>query len=319
MKALKLLLVTIVASVVVSCSNDDYIYDNPGTPISLETLLSNYELWYVDIHSTTGSGSVPFMELAFTMSYRSGRLYANNNLVGIGSNGSGFGIQVGNYTTYDVYSSTLTINHDIDGVVDFEVRQLNDNEISLYDRYENVTYYLQGYQRSTFDYDQVFYDNIEYFLQEYYGWGKTYRSDGPMHDFDYENYLAFTPENTTTFYSSEDPLGIDIYDVVWDYVGGYEVYDIEGYDNLKYLTFDYDLGYNEEFELVVINDGTIELFHINSGVTYQFEGRDLIIILKEGKQQDVKNSKNVRPPVSNALHKRTKVKRKTVKRESYLK
>jgi hypothetical protein len=38
----------------------------------------------------------------------------------------------------------------------------------------NTTYYLIGYQRSNFDYDRLFYDNIHYFLQEYKAWEKVY-------------------------------------------------------------------------------------------------------------------------------------------------
>ena len=37
--------------------------------------------------------------------------------------------------------------------------------------------FLNGYQRTTFDYDFVFYDNIHYFLQEYEAWEKTYTSE----------------------------------------------------------------------------------------------------------------------------------------------
>lgn len=315
MKAIKLLFsLVITATIFTSCISDDYYGPPQDIPISLETLLTDYELWYVDYHSTTGSGDIPFMSMAFTLSFRNGALYANNNLAGIGDTGNGFGIPVGFYTTYDIYSTTLTIDHDLDGLVDFEVTQLSGNEISLYSRYDNVTYYLVGYQRSSFDYDQVFYDNIEYFLQEYVGWEKTFRSvEGTMNSFDYENYLAFTPENITTFYSSEDPLGVNINDVLWDYIGDYEVFDVQGYDNFKILTLDYDLGYNEEFELVVLNDMTIELYHVNSGTFYEFTGRDFIQLMREtGEKKENTNS------VSIEGRKRTKVHRKTLIREKHL-
>jgi hypothetical protein len=45
---------------------------------------------------------------------------------------------------------------------------------------------------------------------------------------------------------------------------------------LKTLTLDYDFFDNEFFELSVINDGTIELFHADSGTTYEFEGQGYI-------------------------------------------
>jgi len=311
MKSIKIFFALIAsATLFTACYQQDY----PPTeqPISLETLLTDYELWYVDYNATTGSGDIPFMSFAFTLSFRNGRLYANNNLVGIGSAGNGFGIPVGYYTTYDIYSTTLTIDHDLDGVVDFEVRQLSSDRISFYSRLDNVTYYLDGYQRDNFDYDKVFYDNIEYFLQEYVGWEKTFRSvTGAPNDFDSENYLAFTPENITTFYSSVDDLGMNINNVFWDYVGAYEIFDVAGVDNFKILTLDYDLGYNEEFELVVLDDGTIELYHVNSGTFYEFSGRDFILIMREGKT-------NATAHVSIEGRKRTKVTRRELVREKHL-
>jgi len=313
MKTFKTFFIVILsATLFTSCYQEDY-YPPVDQPISLETMLTDYELWYVDYHQTTGSGDIPFMSFAFTLSFRNGRLYANNNLVGIGSAGNGFGIPVGFYTTYDIYSTTLTIDHDLDGVVDFEVQQLSNNQITLYSRVYDVTYYLEGYQRDTFDYDKVFYDNIEYFLQEYVGWEKTFRSlTGSPNSFDYENYLAFTPENITTFYSSEDELGMDIGSIFWDYIGSYEVFDVDGYDNFKILTLDYDLGYNEEFELVVLDDGTIELYHVNSGTFYEFSGRDFILIMRESE------TKKEGDDVSIEGRKRTKVKRKKLVREKHL-
>jgi len=313
MKTIKIFF-TILASVVLftSCYNDDY-YPPPDPGISLEDLLTDYELWYVDYHQTEGTGDVPFMSIAFTLSFRNGRMYANNNLVGIGSTGDGYGIPIGRYTTYDYYSTTLTIDHDLDGLVDFEVIQLQGNKIKLYSRTYGVAYYLEGYQRDTFDYDKVFYDNIEYFLQEYVGWEKTFRSvTGDLNIFDNENYLAFTPENVTTFYSSEDPVGIDINNVFWDFVGGYEVFDVQGDDNFKILTLDYDSGDNEEFQLVVLNDGLIKLYHENSGTIYKFTGRDFLEFKKEI------NTKKGETTVRKKERKRTKVKRRTLVREKHI-
>ncbi len=309
MKAIKLFFALIIsATILQSCSQEYYL----GPPqISLENLLSGYEIWYVDYNRTQGTGDVPFMSMAFTMSFRNGQMYANNNLVNIGSTGNGFGVITGYYNTFD---PIVQIDHLIDGAYDFEVIQVSDNQIKLYNRFENVTYFLEGYQRSTFDYDKVFYDNIEYFLQEYFGWEKTYRStSGIVNPFDNENYLGFTPENITTFYSSEDPLGLNIQEVYWDYTGGYEVFDVLGYDNLKILTLDYDLGYNEEFELVVLDDGTIELYNVDLNVVYEFSGRDFLPFLKDG------TTKKDDKTVSIEGRKRTKVNRKTKVRKKHLK
>ena len=112
----------------------------------------------------------------------------------------------------------------------------------------------------------------------------------------------FTPENITTFYSSQDISGTNVADIYWDYVGDYFVANVEGYDNLKILTLDYDLGGNEEFELSVINDGKISLYHINSGTTYEFTGRGYIQYLKPSSSKET---------VRNDGRKRTKVTRET--------
>jgi hypothetical protein len=307
MKSLKLLFIITVTSIAVSsCS---IVVDDINNPnyISLEEVVSNYDLWYIDYNKTTGQGDVPFLSKAFTISFLNGKLYANNNLVGIGSTGNGYGIQIGNYNTYN---GSLEVNHTIDGYFNFDVIQISNNQIKLVDNFDNVTYYLEGYQKYNFDYNQIFYDNIEYFLQEYDAWEKTYVSDNStVNAFDNENFLQFTPENITTFYSSQDDVGTNIDNLLWDYVGNYSVADVQGYDNLKILTLDYDLGDTEEFELTVINDETISLYHINSGTTYEFTGRGYIQYLKSDK---------TKKEVSNTGRKRTKIKRET-KIRRYLK
>ena len=40
----------------------------------------------------------------------------------------------------------------------------------------------------------------------------------------------------------------------WDFTGNYEVFDVVGFENLKMLTLNYELGDVEEFELTVVND-----------------------------------------------------------------
>lgn len=303
MKTLKLLFATLIigvsfssCSVIIDDNNYDY-YDN------LEGVITNYDLWYIDYNKTSGTGDVAFLSKAFTISFINGRVFANNNLVGIGTSGSGYGIQIGNYDTYNGF---LEVDHILDGYFDFDVIQVSSDRIKLRDNYNNVTYYLEGYQKYNFDYDQIFYDNIEYFLQEYNAWAKTYTSNvGDLNEFDNENYLAFTPENLTTFYSSQDEVGINIANIYWDYVGSYSVFDVQGYDNLKILTLNYDSYGTEEFELSVINDGKISLYHIDSGTTYEFSGRGYIQYLKNS------SAKNAKENVSNDGRKRTKVQRET--------
>src|SRR5690606_38912868 len=127
MKPLKLLLgFALIATLFTSCYTDDVYIDNynPQPSMSLNQLLNSYELWYVDINQTVGYGQVPFLQMAFTVSFRNGRFYANNNLVGFGTQGNGFGIQVGDY---DAYNGILDVYHLIDG--DRKSTRLNSSHV----------------------------------------------------------------------------------------------------------------------------------------------------------------------------------------------
>ncbi len=261
-----------------SCVIEENNYNNDNT-ISLNNLLQSSDLWYVDYNHTTGSGDTRFMSLAFTLSFNNGKIYANNNLVGLGSVGNGYGDQIGVYSTNN---DVLTVNHDLDGYIDFDVVQVNSNTIRFSDLDRNVTYTLKPYSINNFDYDTVFYDNIEYFLQEYIAWENTATYQGNTNDFDNENFLAFIPENTNTFKASLDDTGTTINNLLWDFQGGYEIFDVQNTDTLKVLTLNYDGGDTEEFELSVMNDGKIKLYHISSQTYYEFNGRENIIF-KKGK------------------------------------
>jgi len=269
----------LVALLFTSCQvdviNDDYVY----TPsISLNQLLNSYDLWYVDINETVGYGQTPFLQKAFTVSFLGGNVYANNNLVGIGSQGNGLGISIGYYDTYDM---VLDVNHTQDGFSTFDVYQIDGNTIELYNPNNDTSYFLDGYQRNNFDYDFVFYDNIHYFMQEYEAWEKTFTSEvGALNEFDNENFLQFIAGgNDSTFRSSQDEIGLNVNNIFWDFVGDYGIGDISGNMYLKTLTLDYDYFDNEHFELNVINDGLIELYHPSSGTYYEFQGRGYIQFL----------------------------------------
>ncbi|WP_108802726.1 nicotinic acid mononucleotide adenyltransferase [Aquimarina sp. Aq107] len=276
MKTLKLLSAFILGSMfLTSCVTevvveDDVFIEEPA--ITLNELLSTYEIWYVDIERTQGNGEIPFLQKAFTVSFKNGTFYANNNLVGIGSNGNGFGLDVGFYNTFRM---EVDISHDIDGTYSLDVTQYGNNEIRLYDGVTNTSYYLIGYQRNTFDYDRVFYDNIHYFLHEYVTWEKVYTSDfGALNEFDNENYLQFLYYGSgDNFKSSEDVNVSNINDIYYDYSGYYAVDDVPNNFYMKNLTLDYDYLGNEYFELTVINDSKIELLHPASGTIYEFVGR----------------------------------------------
>ncbi|HEY5689755.1 MAG TPA: nicotinic acid mononucleotide adenyltransferase [Yeosuana sp.] len=287
MKTVKLLLSFALATTLfTSCYTevivDDYI-DEPV--ISLNQLLGSYELWYVDINQTRGYGTTPFLQKAFTLSFINGTVFANNNLVGIGSSGNGFGIAVADYNAHNMI---LDVYHDIDGFDTFDVFQINNNSIELYNPNNDTSYFLKGYQRSVFDYDFVFYDNIHYFLQEYQAWEKIYTSQfGALNEFDNENFLQFLAGgNDSEFRSSQDFLGTSISNIFWDYTGIYGVGNISNNTYLKTLTLDYDYFNNEYFELSVINDGKIELYHPASQTVYEFVGRGYIQYLKTSNTKD---------------------------------
>lgn len=302
MKTLKIFLLTFVtATLVTSCTviHNDSVVENS---ISLEEVLGSYDLWYVDYHKTTGTGDVKFISRAFTLSFVRGTLYANNNIVDIGKTGNGLGIPVG---TYNTRTGTLEANHRLDGYYNFDVVQLSNDQIRI--DFNNVSYYLEGYQVGNFDYDKLFYENIEYFLQEYVAWERVTAVNGTANTFDNENFLQFTPENNTTFYASKDAFGTDVGQLQWDFVGNYKVYDVNGHQNLKVLTLNYDGGATENFELSVVNDGKIELYHPSSQTTYAFLGRGFVQYLKGGKA--------TKQTVRNSGRKRTKIIREKIDRK----
>lgn len=291
MKTIKLLLsFSLIATLFTSCYTEVIVDDyNDAPQISVNQLLGSYELWYVNINATVGYGETPFLQKAFTISFKNGIVYANNNIVGLGTTGNGFGIDVGEY---DAYNMILDVYHDIDGFSTFDVYKIDGNTIELYNPNNDTSYFLDGYQRSNFDYDYVFYDNIHYFLQEYEAWEKIYTSEyGAINEFDNENYLQFLAGgNDSEFRSSQDVSGTNYNNLYWDYTGFYGVGDVVNDFYLKTLTLDYDYLGNEYFELSVINDGKIELHHPNSGTTYEFIGRGYIQYLKTGNTKgDSKN------------------------------
>jgi hypothetical protein len=294
MKTLKLLSVIFLSSILLtSCVaevviEEDVYVEEPT--ITLNELLNTYEIWYVDIERTTGSGEIPFLQKAFTVSFRNGTFFANNNLVGMGNNGNGYGLDVG---FYDTFSMNLDISHDIDGTYKLIINQLSDNQIEVYDKVTNTSYFLIGYQRNNFDYDRVFYDNIHYFLQEYEVWEKVFTSEfGVLNEFDNENYLQFSYFGSgENFKSSQDENGVPISDIFYDYTGHYQVKDIINTFDKKTLTLDYDYLGNEFFELSVISDSKIQLFHPMSDTVYQFVGRGYTQFKNSEKGKLIQNEK----------------------------
>ena len=266
-----------------SCYTEVILDDNIIVESAFETdrALQAYDLWYVDINATQGNGEIPFLQRAFTVSFLDGVITANNNMVGFGDTGNGFGVDVGVYGTF---SGVVDINHDIDGSWTFDVYAINNRTLELYNRRTDTSYFLNGYQRNNFDYNRMFYENITYFLQEYQAWEKTYTSQaGAVNQFDDENYLRFFADNGGFFQSSVDAPGTRISNVQWDYEGDYQIFNTSD-ETLKTLTLGYDFLDNDYFELYVINDSTIELFHVPSETVYEFTGRGYLQFMKnEGK------------------------------------
>ena len=290
MKAIKLFLIAFVSPLLLtSCTAEVFVEDGyVDNGIPLPELMEGYDLWYVDYDATTGSGDVPFLSRAFTVSFLNGSLYANNNLAGIGTTGSGFGIRVG---YYDYYTNAVRVYHDIYGTYDLEVYQISSNRIKLYSRSQNVTYYLTGYQRSGFDYDRLFYDNIHYFLQEYKAWEKVYTSRvGALNEFDNEHFIKFVAGGSSdTFKSSQDAPGTSVNNIYWDFTGYYGISSTSS-PYSKNLTLDYDFWGNESFTLTVINDSRIRLYHNASGTTYEFVGRGFIQYMKQSPAEVKRNA-----------------------------
>lgn len=304
MKKLKLLLGYIaMATLLVSCYAEVLVEDEfiEESAFNTDQVLQAYDLWYVDISQTRGNGEVPFLQRAFTVTFDRGTFYANNNIVGIGKTGNGVGIDVGYYNTL---RGIVEIDHDVDGKWLLEVYALDGNTLELYDASSDTSYILEGYQRNNFDYDQVFYDNINYFIQEYDAWEKSYMSEaGALNDFDDENFLQFLP---SFFRSSVDAPGTNLSNLQWDFEGDYEVYDVAGDASLKTLTLDYDFFGNDYFELYIINDGTIELYHPDSGTIYEFKGRGYQQYLKSGKGTVSKKRTKTSNPIMKVQRQRKK-------------
>ncbi len=274
-----------------SCYTEVILDDNiiVESAFNTDQALQSYDLWYVDINSTRGNAEIPFLQRAFTISFVDGIVFANNNIVGIGKTGNGLGIDVGSYGTF---SGVVDIDHDIDGAWTFDVFAVNNNTLELYNRRTDTSYFLDGYQRRDFDYDRLFYENIHYLLQEFDAWEKTFTSQvGAVNEFDNESFLRFFDDNGGFFQSSIDAPGTAISNLQWDYEGNYEVFDTND-ETLKTLTLDYDFLGNDYFELYVIDDSTVELYHVASETVYEFTGRGFIQYLKSDDKVGKKRMKS---------------------------
>ena len=76
------------------------------------------------------------------------------------------------------------------------------------------------------------------------------------------------------------------------------MYDVANDPTLKTLTLDYDFLGNDYFELYVINDSTIELYHVASETVYEFTGRGYMQYLKSNDGSGKKRSKTQNPTMN---------------------
>ena len=275
----RLLFTALIALVLFSsCDTDSYINDY-NDQLSGGEILESRDLWYIDFNRTIGMEEVPFLSKAFTISFRNGHMIANNNLVGLGYTGGGLGINIGHYD-YN-HSNYVNTYHVLDNYYEFEIIPISSNSIKIYIPAINTVYFLNGYDKYEFDYDQVFYDNVHYFLQEYQAWEKVDTYGGNANIFDDENYLTFIPDASGDYFkSSQDNFGTNIASIYWDYIGDYEIYNMSTIAT-KDLRLIYDIGANEEFDLSIPDDAHIELYHIASGTTYRFKGVGFIQYMRQ--------------------------------------
>ncbi len=273
----------------ISCVREVRVNDYNSSQTSLLGLLTSYDLWYVDIDRTQGSGNIPFVSRAFTMSFMpNGEVWANNNIAGIGYTGNGFGVKTGEYFVNE-NNGTLEINHIIDGWNDFSVTQLSNNEIKIYNSFENVSYYLTGYHINQFDFDALFYDNVAYFLQDYEYWDKTTETIQYPADFDLENIIKFYFDNTHDFLfsSSQDLPGSE--NIYWDFTGQYQIRPAEG-GQPRRMILEYNQGFYENFYLDILDDSNIRLTQISTGNTYTFEARYYIQYYRPNQRKKIKSN-----------------------------
>ncbi|MCG8490540.1 MAG: hypothetical protein MI743_02900, partial [Sneathiellales bacterium] len=128
--------------------------------------------------------------------------------------------------------------------------------------------------------------------------------EGAINEFDDENFLQFFESGgNSLFRSSVHAGGTAPGELVWDYEGIYQVYDVENDETLKTLTLDYDFMGNDYFELYVINDSTIELYHVSSGTVYEFTGRGYMQYLKSSPSTGRARTK-VKNPIMDVIRQR---------------
>jgi hypothetical protein len=156
---------------------------------------------------------------------------------------------------YDTYADLLTIDHDVDGILEFKWILGANNSLKLLKTYFGTRYFLNGCSVNNFNYDALFYSNILYFLLEYGAWEKTCTSqEGAINEFDVENYLRFTPgTNADKFESSQDRSVVTSISLYWDYCSQYCVEDVSQSSINKHLTLDYDFLGSDYFDLYIIS------------------------------------------------------------------
>jgi len=154
----------------------------------------------------------------------------------------------------------------------------------LYDRNQRVTYTLNGYNKSNYNYQNVVYNNIGLLLQEFVAWKKVSAIGGFKNPFDNKNFLGFETFDNE-FVSSNSPSNSSLNNINWNSGGYYSVLNtIDVRKKILWLDFP---DRRDIFELTLANNGLdnkIYLYHIESGRSYTFVGDGYIQFMRSQKK-----------------------------------
>lgn len=272
----KLLLLFLI-TILVGCNHfyepDVIVVNQRPVRESTSQKVFSQDLW---ILQESNGAVVPFIDRAFTISMSGGDLYANNNIFRLGAIGDGYGDRIGSVS---FYKDLLELNHQQEGLFAFYVDRINVNTIRLTEIDTGVFYVFTGYRLNHFNFDQLFFENLEFLLQEFQAWENTQTLNGVSNRFDQENYIQFQPNGV--FRTSIDPNGLSIDRVLWKYTGTYQVETIPNNLEQKRLFLSYADGSRESFLIKVNQDYEVSLCHDQSRTDYVFTGRKNIIYNKQ--------------------------------------
>lgn len=271
MKNLLSLLFSII--ILSSCSSDDDNATNQPQSNSIEELLGSYDLWYVEPDQYTSDFELG--QEAITFSFVENQLYANKNLIGFDPE------LIGNEeSTYTVEQTGNNASITIDDT-SFTVFGVSGNSLKLVNSYDNSTaFYITGYAANDFPLDDIFYERMAHFFNEYKFWQKTATEnpDDNEGNFATLNYIEFS--EVRNFRSSEDTEDLTYDQINWQYQGSYRLTTENSEEEpiSNELIFIYHTDENEEeiandtLKVNVLNENRIQLSEPDLNIHYTFEG-----------------------------------------------